>query len=267
MGRVQSPSSIKLYKQCPRKYYYAYILKLPTADNVHTIRGRIAHEVLEDFFDWNPDQLTSMNAEVLAHARVQELLIAKWTAAHAEVRKVMPEKELEITMFEETLLMLLGWSRKFVSRMRATGAPLPDAFRQLTPERELELVDWDLRCKGVIDAVHHTQAGVDIIDYKTSESQDIQEHTLQLAIYALLYTLKHGRQPRRVGINFLKGDEAYLDVDERLLALARREIEDIHSKTASQDKKDYPRCVSRLCKWSSGQCDFYQVCRPDLGID
>jgi RecB family exonuclease len=267
MGRVQSPSSIKTYKQCPRKYYYAYILRLPMPDNVHTIRGRIVHEVLEDFFDLDPAQLTPDALEPILQSRIQELLIGKWTAAHAEVRKVMPEKELEIAMFEESLLMLLEWTRRFAARLRSAGAPPAEAFRQLTPERELEITDWGLRCKGVIDAVHHHDHGIDIVDYKTSESQDIEEHRLQLAIYALLYTLKHGRQPRRVGISFLKGDESYIDVDEKLLALARKEIEDIHAKTAGTDKEDYPRQVSRLCRWNGGQCEFYDACRPDLGTD
>ena len=49
--KVQSPSSIKTYKQCPRKYYYSYILGLEQPPNVHTVRGNIAHSVLEHFFD------------------------------------------------------------------------------------------------------------------------------------------------------------------------------------------------------------------------
>ena len=32
--RVQSPSSISTYKQCPRKYFYQYVLKLPTQGNI-----------------------------------------------------------------------------------------------------------------------------------------------------------------------------------------------------------------------------------------
>jgi ATP-dependent helicase/DNAse subunit B len=48
--RVQSPSSINTYNQCPRKYYYQYILKLPTRPSIHLVRGNIAHSVLEDFF-------------------------------------------------------------------------------------------------------------------------------------------------------------------------------------------------------------------------
>ena len=49
--RLQSPSSINLYKQCPRKYFYQYNLKLPTRPSIHLIRGFVVHEVLEEFFN------------------------------------------------------------------------------------------------------------------------------------------------------------------------------------------------------------------------
>ena len=46
-ARVQSPSSIITYRQCPRKYYYHYIENLPTKPSIHTIRGKIVHSVLQ----------------------------------------------------------------------------------------------------------------------------------------------------------------------------------------------------------------------------
>ena len=49
--RVESPSSINTFKQCPRKYYYQYVAKLPTVSNIHQVRGNIAHSTLENFYD------------------------------------------------------------------------------------------------------------------------------------------------------------------------------------------------------------------------
>ena len=41
------------------------------------------------------------------------------------------------------------------------------------------------------------------------------------------------------------------------------EIEQIHMHTEmTEDIIDYERNVTPLCKWRTGQCDFYEVCKP-----
>jgi hypothetical protein len=62
----------------------------------------------------------------------------------------------------------------------------------------------------------------------------------------------------------LKGDEAHVEVDEALVEFAKREVELIHQSTQSKEKVDYPKQISPLCKWRTGQCDFYDTC---LGED
>lgn len=42
-----SASKINTYKQCPRRYYYNYIKKLPRQEWPHTLKGNLAHDVLE----------------------------------------------------------------------------------------------------------------------------------------------------------------------------------------------------------------------------
>ena len=44
-----SPSSVKTYEQCPRKYYYNYIKKLPKKDFTHLHLGTFCHDILEQF--------------------------------------------------------------------------------------------------------------------------------------------------------------------------------------------------------------------------
>ena len=62
MARVESPSSINTFKQCPRKYYYHYIEELPTSPSIHLIRGNIVHSVLEDFFDFDRKTIETEDA-------------------------------------------------------------------------------------------------------------------------------------------------------------------------------------------------------------
>ena len=63
-----------------------------------------------------------------------------------------------------------------------------------------------------------------------------------------------------VGVDFLKHGEEYLDVDEDLIKLAKLECELIHVNTQTKEKADYPKKPGPLCKWSTGQCNFYGKC-------
>ena len=69
--------------------------------------------------------------------------------------------------------------------------------------------------------------------------------------------------PDKVGVFFLRHKLKMMNVDKELLQLARLEIELIHGHTVLTDEiEDYPKTITPLCKWSTGQCDFYNPCKP-----
>ena len=154
--------------------------------------------------------------------------------------------------------MIFNWITRFTEKIETK-----QDFKNLTPETETQIISESLRTRGFIDAIHNINNSIIITDYKTSKKFEItNEYKLQLAIYALLYKKKYGITPSKVGVDFLKHDEIHIDVDEKLLNLAKKEIELIHLRTISKLKEDYPRAPSPLCKWSTGQCDFYEICKP-----
>ncbi len=262
MPRVESPSSISCFKQCPRKYYYQYIEQLETKPNVHQVRGNIAHSVLESFFDQDISGLTLDSFELGLMEIMQDLLLKEWNKADAKLKSLGLTPAQRRFYFEDTLLMLLNWLNHFVRKVYTIEGSFPERFAKLTPIRE-ELIKSDtLQAKGIIDAIECYDGQVRIMDYKTSSHSDEEEYRLQLAIYTLLYHEKHGKLPDKAGIYFLKDRPKFIDVDQSLLELARREIGLIHARTQSDKIKDYPRSPSRLCKWSTGQCDFFDICRP-----
>ena len=115
-------------------------------------------------------------------------------------------------------------------------------------------------CSVLIKIEHHENE-IHIMDYKTSSHFDLNEdYRLQLGIYSLLYKEKHNKLPHKAGIYFLRHKAKYIKVDQELIDFAQGEIESIHINTATADIKDYPKCESPLCKYSSGQCDFYEFC-------
>ena len=86
--RVQSPSSINLFKQCPRKYFYQYVRELKTLTNIHQVRGNIAHTVLEKFFDVNTEEYNLDNFKQKLTTELQESLFREWAAAKPRLKKL-----------------------------------------------------------------------------------------------------------------------------------------------------------------------------------
>ncbi len=247
-SRVQSPTSILTYKECPRKYYYRYILCLKQKPSIYLIRGRIAHEVIRRIFEsLKKDQSLLDDGQLIL--RVKAVFLAEWQKARPELRTVGKTRiQLDLAK-KETESMLMNWARN-LTRNENYGNKIT------IPTTELQLVSEEYGVQGFLDAVYDEGEAIRILDFKTGKPGDIsEEYRLQLAIYALLYEESNGKQPDYVGLQFLQnGDKQWLPVDEKLLALARRECKLIHLNTMSQNIDDYP-C---LC---GGRCreDFYEA--------
>ena len=266
--RVESPSSINTFKQCTRKYYYQYIAKIPTLPNIHQVRGNIAHATLEKFYDLDPRELTQETFSAVIHARIQTLFVQQWSQYQPPLKGLKLSSDQERFYFEETMLMLMNWANQFIVDCKAHQAvknlSFAQVFTELTPLREQKFQSDHYSVQGFVDAIHQIEDQVHIIDYKTNSSLEVKDSIkLQLAIYSLLYFEKYGKIPSKVGIFFLRHKLKMMDADEQLLELARREIELVHKHTSRFEAiEDYPRCTGPLCKWSTGKCDFFEVCKP-----
>lgn len=260
-SRIQSPSSINTFRQCPRKYYYRYIERYPTAPNIILIRGQIVHQALEDFFSL--DLTPALNDEFSLKTVLLEFFKNNWAAERIKILALGLQEDALSAYYEESMNMLEFWFNSFYSKLSALSKihGIDLAFKMLTPRVEEEYISTKLGVRGYIDAIHETNEHIKILDYKTSSKDTMTEdYKLQLAIYALLYEEKHGKKPNELSINFLKFGERYVEVTERLLEFAKNEVKRVHENTLSTDKRDYPKNITPLCKWSSGQCDFYNVC-------
>jgi putative RecB family exonuclease len=259
--RVQSPSSINTYNQCPRKYFYSYVLELPTSDNIHQVRGNVAHSALEHFFQININHINEDNYEQQLKIAMQNLLIFHWREEKARFDKLGLSEDKIKFFFGETLAMLTSWVELFCKKVKATKKSFKEAFAYLTPIAEQHFISQKYGVQGYIDAIEIQDGKTRIMDYKTSSKNEItDEYLLQLAIYVLLYHEKYNKFPDEVGLYLLKHGEKVLKVEKELFALAAKEIAEIHKNTQSEDIEDYPKNVGPLCKWSSGQCDFYNIC-------
>jgi putative RecB family exonuclease len=260
--RIQSPSSINTYKQCPRKYFYQYVVKIKTGTNIHLIRGSIAHKVLEDFFKIELKETEPLLGNKLIE-HVNALYEKEWQDNKADLDSLgMEQSQLEF-YYEETKNMVNLWTQGFLQKIAQENPQNPvQAFNKLKPRMEVLYYSDNYGVRGYIDVVEEIEDNVRLMDYKTSKKAKITDaYKLQLAIYALLYNEKHGKMPNKVGITFLKfGEDHEISVTKELLDLAELEIELVHMNTQFKNIHDYPKHETPLCKWSSGQCDFYEYC-------
>jgi hypothetical protein len=69
--------------------------------------------------------------------------------------------------------------------------------------------------------------------------------------------------PDKLGVFFLRHKLKLMNVDQEMLESALRDIQIVHTHTSTTEKlEDYPTTPGKLCKWSSGQCDFFEECQP-----
>ena len=266
--RLESPSSINTFKQCKRKYYYQYIEKLPTSSSIHLVRGNIAHSVLEDFYDINIADFNEENYQLKFKEAIQKLLLYQWNKYKSGLDELELSPDQITFYFEETMFMLMNWCNQFLEefdRMRKEkDISMGETFMKLTPIRELQYKSEEHHVRGFIDAIQHTENEVHIIDYKTNAKFDFKQSIkLQLAIYSMMYYEKHGKMPNKVGIFFLRQKLRMMDVDMNLIEMAKKEITEVHEHTSScEHAHEYPRTITPLCKWRTGECNFYAVCKP-----
>ncbi|HII72790.1 TPA: PD-(D/E)XK nuclease family protein, partial [Candidatus Woesearchaeota archaeon] len=194
--RVQSPSSINLFKQCPRRYFYQYILKYPTKQNIHCIRGNIVHTALEKFYDVRPETLDPLALKKDLAGTLKQLFDYTWRSQKKALNTLgLSPEELQF-YYDDSVQQLANWLNHYFRDLdkEMKQSDFVSAWNRLKPHaRELEFKDLDLGVRGFIDVIHKDGEDVMVVDYKTSKKFDITpEYRLQLGIYALLYKKQHG---------------------------------------------------------------------------
>jgi DNA helicase II / ATP-dependent DNA helicase PcrA len=265
MVRIESPNSINVFKQCPRKYYYSYKLKLPRKDSIATLTGKAVHDAAEHFYKLGLEGVSKENYRAEFRQRLMSLFNDNWQKIVPDLLKLGIETEVIKKHYEDSFGMLENFFSFVIDKLHQrtnTGKTFEEAFEEITPATELYLKSPTYKIQGYVDAIHKEADGFHILDYKTSKRDHVSpDYRRQLAIYALVYQELHGVAPSRVGLLFLRaGTHKDIAVNENLLLEAKKDCEWIHTQTGSDHVDDYPKRLNPLCKWKTGQCDFYDSC-------
>ena len=238
-GRVRlSFSRIDTYQNCPRKFRYAYIDRLPGKPGPHLSFGTSIHGALEGFYD---RKLPACPSE----QELLDLLYESWdSTGFAEVSR---DEQLAFYRHGQDVL------RRFHRRAAPTYRLPADT------EAWFELpVDHQAVVVGSIDRVDVDDDGhLHVIDYKTNRkvrNRDRVAKSLQLSIYALACRHLYGRLPATVCLDFVvPGVEIRVDVDDLDLEGARQAVLDTAAAVRAEAFEPTP---NPLCDW----CDFRPIC-------
>lgn len=265
--RMLSPSQINTFRQCPRKWYYSYIEKLPSFPSIHLLRGSAVHSAIEEISKLKALPNKTWKARLKSAA--MNKLNDKWKSV--DKLKGMTDEEKK-KFYDESVMMIEAYLQNLYFRIETTlisgKAKAPThAWHLIKPKfSEIYLKDDKLKVRGIIDEVHKDFSdNVYLLDLKTSNKYRMQisdDYKLQLAIYAYLYKEDTGKAPTYVAIQYLKYNETYfIPVNRSLIDWAKAQIQTMRFfiEKWEDDKSQYYKTESKLCDW----CDYYDTCKVD----
>lgn len=196
-----SVTALNNYLDCPWKYFYSNLVRIPEAPNKHLIYGNAIHQALKDFFDKfseedpGPEFMVKRFEEELAHQPIEE---SDYKEVLAKGRKCLPEyyKEYHST-----------WPKNYFSEFKIEGI-------EIAP---------DIKINGKLDKMEILDSAnnVNVVDYKTGKPKTRNaiagktvssdgNYKRQLVFYGLLLS-KFSDQKYKM----LSGDIDFVEPDEK----------------------------------------------------
>jgi DNA helicase-2/ATP-dependent DNA helicase PcrA len=207
-----SNSQIDDYHECPLKYRYAHLMRVPLATDPTFMFGNAIHGAIRGY----------LKDRLRGHPTAVEHLLRTFEESWSSAGFI--SREHEERRLEE--------GRQILRRFYASEEASP--LRPGAVEREFRFrLDQD-EVRGRWDRIDDRPEGVVLVDYKTSEVEDAgkaAERALkslredQLGLYALAYRETTGRTPRRVELHFVShGVVGSADVEPGHLARAAARV-------------------------------------------
>jgi DNA helicase-2/ATP-dependent DNA helicase PcrA len=246
-----SYSQLNTYEDCPKKYKYSYILRVPSKPHASLSFGTSIHNTLKDFYSLHKDAMEGLTGivEEPDKEKLLELYDSNWVSqgydskAHEEKRRISGKK-----MLEEYYKNLYSLEQKPYSLEESFSVHLDDSVFVGKIDR-IDVVDDSGK-----------KVKVEIIDYKTGKVKNEAniKKDLQLPLYALFAEEKLGLEV--VGAKYIfveHGEVVEVDVSEERKREAESRVKEIIEDIKD---KDFSATPGYLCKY----CDYNTVCEDAI---
>lgn len=222
--RWLSKSQINCWKQCPKKWYYQYIDRLPQKPSAAMQRGIRIHNDIEKFYN---------NIDI-----IDEVVIP---------RTDNPDLK-EFVKFE---------NKRFKSCINKDGDIDLKYFYPV--EQEAKVSDEKLHLRGFIDAVYINPEDdkLIIIDWKTGKyrPEAYSSYRFELAMYKELYEKKTGKEVGYWGIYFVDAGKLFFEKVKPVSIKAM--YKNVEKAREGMEGDDFPCKPGILCKW----CNYNDKCQ------
>jgi RecB family exonuclease len=222
-----SHSSLKLYKQCPRRFYYNYIEKLPRKSWAHNILGNVVHSALEHF-----------HGDYSGSEQLSELMSESFKKAYKE------NKNADDKIMREAKDLLAG----YLDKVGLDG--MPDGV--MSVEKTFSLMVGKYKLIGVIDRIDKVGDKYYIWDYKTTKKVEYLDDS-QLALYSMWFFDAHKDVDNiTAGYILLRHGSSVMEYNFSRAGLASLKDEIAETCSEIMGDSDWEKSPSGLCGW----CDF-----------
>lgn len=242
-----SYSQLNVYESCPRKYEYAYILRIPTKGNASTAFGTTVHNTLKDFYTLLLRSKESLVGIVEAPTKDELLALYEknWIRSGYESKK-----QEELRKKAGKTIMKMYFDKVYSSK--ETPLRLEESFGvhfgDVVFSGKIDRIDLVGEKNGIQE--------VCIVDYKTGSEKDASEikKDLQLPLYALVAEGKFGLKV--VGAKYVFVETGNV-VDVNVSQERREEAkEKLISSIESVKTGNFKASPGFGCRY----CDFNSIC-------
>ncbi len=194
-----SPTALNNYLECPWKYFYVNLIRIPTTQSVHQFYGIAVHAALKDFFDMLKKE--EVGTEYLVESFKGHLY--RQPLGTRDTEELLQRGTEALTGWHDAYAG--SWNLRTATEVRINGIELAEG----------------VKITGVLDKVEYTDDNiVEVVDYKTAKPKsrnDLMGKTKgsdgnyyrQLVFYKLLLThFKDGALSMQSGtIDFVEPNE------------------------------------------------------------
>ncbi len=200
--RHLSPSSASLFEQCPRRWRFRYVDRLPEPVGEEAVVGTFAHRVLE--------LLLGEPAAARTQDRARELARQVWTEVEADT-------DFRSLALDDAAARAFRW-KGWTAIAGLWDHEDPCSVEVASTERRIEVALDGVPFLGVVDRIDRCADGLVVTDYKSGRppSRRFQDDKLaQVLLYAAAVGAIDGDAPARARLVYLGREGRVVEADAR----------------------------------------------------
>jgi len=254
-----SPSQLKLYDDCPKKWKFRYLEKLPDPPGLAAVIGTFAHSVLEALMNLPPEQRTQDIAQAIAGQKFDE---------------ISRDKDFQRLNLGKPAIARFKW-RAWDSITKLWTIEDPQQVEVIDVEVKLTTKVSGVPFVGYIDRLDNSPQGLVINDYKSGKpnhpgpnsdpnQRHLEDsHVFQVMLYAAAVTEESSDMPAKVRVLYLgelNGQIAEEVTPAKLEDVQAKLVETWGRISDSRISQTFEAKPSILCGW----CAFLAHCQEGM---